>query len=90
MKVLIVIILIIVGVYVFRQEIVDKIESDVKKIPPSVEQYNKVRFGINYFIRDQRAALELKGICTQNSIWLNDKITNIFAQNCADANDSLK
>jgi hypothetical protein len=90
MKILILIVLIVVGVYVFRQEIVDKIESDVKKIPPSVEQYNKEIFGVSYFFRESRAALELKGICAQNGIWLNDPTTQIFAQNCADVNNALK
>jgi hypothetical protein len=89
-KVLIVIILVVLGVYIFRQEITDKIEGDVKKIPPSVEQYNKEILGDSYFLRESRAALELKGICAQNSIWLNDPITRIFAQNCADVNNAFK
>ncbi|MDR1976844.1 MAG: hypothetical protein LBQ18_07615 [Campylobacteraceae bacterium] len=90
MKVLLVIVLLIVGVYVFRQEITESIEGDVKQIPQSVLQYNKEELGVGFFIKEQRAALELKGICTQNSIWLNDKATKIFAQNCADAENSLR
>ncbi|MDR0407989.1 MAG: hypothetical protein LBH45_03615 [Campylobacteraceae bacterium] len=90
MKILVVIVLVLIGIYFFRQEIVGKIEGDLKHIPDIVKQYNDEIMGIDYLIGEQRIALELKGICAQNSAWLNYKETKIFAQNCADANSALK
>jgi hypothetical protein len=90
MKTLAVIVLIVICVYMFRHEIVDKIEGEVRHPPKIVQDYNQRVFGVNYFASEQRIALELVGICSQNSIWLNNKATKIFSQNCADAKSTLK
>lgn len=90
MKVLILIALVVICAYIFRYEIVGKIKSEVRHAPKIVQEYNKEAFGISYFVAEQKIALELAGICSQNSSWLNDESTRIFAQNCADAKEALK
>jgi hypothetical protein len=90
MKVLFFAIILVVCVYLFRHEIIDKIEGEVKRIPKIVQEYNQKVLGSDYFRAEQRIALELTGICSQHSAWINDDDTRIFAQNCADAKSVLK
>jgi hypothetical protein len=90
MKVLFLIILLVICAYVFRHEITDKIKGEMRHAPKIVQEYNQKIFGAGYFVAEQKTALELAGICSQNSLWLNDDSTWIFTQNCADAKDALK
>ncbi|MDR2100390.1 MAG: hypothetical protein LBP40_06170 [Campylobacteraceae bacterium] len=89
MKLVVFCIVLVAIVFFFRDDIVGTVVGDLKHIPPAVAKYNTQVFGIDYFQAHGREALEIQGICGQNSGWRREEMTRIFAQNCINA-ESIK
>ncbi|MFV0482175.1 MAG: hypothetical protein ACK5LP_09340 [Campylobacteraceae bacterium] len=93
MKFLIVVFLIGLGIYFFKDSVlgvtdkaVGQVQTDYQQIPAPVKQYNEKIFGKMYFIQNSKEAQEVKAICDANNKWKSEPLTrDIFNQNCLDA-----